>query len=107
MYHHQSSTHYNQRSSNNTTNNTNTTSNTHNNTTGSNNANAIFAHHTPYASSTNTYNTMQAGVTPGKVDMNAAQRTIHIGNLVSSISEEELITFFARCGTITNIKLAG
>jgi RNA recognition motif-containing protein len=110
-HHHQSSTHYNQRSSNNTnttnTNTTNTTSNTHNKTTGSNNANAIFAHHTPYASSTNTYNTMQAGVTPGKVDMNAAQRTIHIGNLVSSISEEELITFFARCGTITNIKLAG
>lgn len=34
-------------------------------------------------------------------------RTIHIGNLCSHITEEQLIAFFSQCGTITNLKLAG
>lgn len=36
-----------------------------------------------------------------------AQRTVHIGNLASSVSEELLRKYLAMCGQITNVKLAG
>jgi RNA recognition motif-containing protein len=35
------------------------------------------------------------------------EKTIHIGNLSSSITEDMLISYFKYCGQITNVKLGG